>query len=397
MITISSFMRVEEKMNRKLRVGLLGIGGRARFFTDVVKNYPHTELAAVCDNNPQAMARSVEEKNIHDVAQYTDFKDMLDDAGLDLVLACTPVEYHCEHTIMALEKGVNVMGEVPVAANMDQARQMVQAVRKAKAKYFFGENECFAKPVLIVKEMIKAGLLGDIHYAEGEYLHDSKKLGEYTPWRYETLLGIKGITYGTHSLGPILSWLDWDRVKKVMCAGGGSRFVKPDKTPYVMDSTTVMLCKTEKDVLIKIKNDFVSPRPSIMQFVLQGTKGAFESKRGIPDSKDYIWIQDIVGSTEERPRSFHDNADTWLPLSVFEARYLPQLFKEWVWYAKNYGAHDGADAFEFISIVNSILNDVEPYVDIHRGLDMTLPGIMSKTSMENNGEWVDVPDSRLWL
>ena len=72
-------------------------------------------------------------------------------------------------------------------------------------------------------------------------------------------------------------------------------------------------------------------------------------------------------------------------------------FKEWVWYAKNYGAHDGADAFEFISIVNSILNDVEPYVDIHRGLDMTLPGIMSKTSMENNGEWVDVPDSRLWL
>lgn len=385
-----------DNMEKKIRVGLLGIGGRARHFADLVRQYPKTELSAVCDISEEAMARSVEEKNLHDIPQYTDYMTMLNEESLDVVFVCTPIEYHCEHTIMALEKGVHVVGEVPVAFNIEQAKQMVQAVRKSKAKYFFGENMCFAKHVLIVRQMVLAGLLGELHYAEGEYLHDLKKLAEFTPWRFDTLFGTNGVTYGTHSLGPILSWFDWDRVKKVMCSGSGSRFRYADGRPFGMESTTVMLCKTEKDRLIKIKNDLSSPRPSINQYVLSGTKGAFESRRGIPDSKDYIWIQDIVGSTEQRPRNFHDNSDTWLPLSIFESRYFPQIYKEWVWYAKTYGGHEGADAFMFISVVDSIINNKEPYIDIHRGLDISLPGMMSTISIQNNSEWVDVPDSRLW-
>ena len=111
---------------------MLGIGGRARHFVDLVKQYPKTQLAAVCDKNPEAMARSVEEKNIHDIPQYIDYMTMLNEADLDVVFVCTPIEYHCEHTIMALEKGVHVVGEVPVAANIEHAKQMVQAVKKLK-------------------------------------------------------------------------------------------------------------------------------------------------------------------------------------------------------------------------------------------------------------------------
>jgi hypothetical protein len=72
------------------------------------------------------------------------------------------------------------------------------------------------------------------------------------------------------------------------------------------------------------------------------------------------------------------------------------MYKEWVWYAKTYGGHEGADAFMFISVINSIINETDPYIDIHRGLDMSLPGMMSTISIQNNSEWVDVPDSRMW-
>ncbi len=101
-------MEKTENMEKKIRVGLLGIGGRARHFADLVRQYPKTELAAVCDISKEAMARSVEEKKLHDIPQYTDYLTMLNEENLDIVFVCTPIEYHCEHTIMALEKGVHV-------------------------------------------------------------------------------------------------------------------------------------------------------------------------------------------------------------------------------------------------------------------------------------------------
>ena len=121
-----------DNMEKKIRVGLLGIGGRARHFADLVRQYPKTELAAVCDISEEAMARSVEEKNLYDIPQYTDYMTMLNEESLDVVFVCTPIEYHCDHTIMALEKGVHVVGEVPVAFNIEQAKQMVQAVKNQK-------------------------------------------------------------------------------------------------------------------------------------------------------------------------------------------------------------------------------------------------------------------------
>ena len=101
-----------ENKEKRIRVGLLGIGGRARHFADLVRQYPSTELAAVCDISKEAMARSVEEKNLHAITQYTDYMTMLNEAGLDVVFVCTPIEYHCEHTIIGFGKGIMSLGEV---------------------------------------------------------------------------------------------------------------------------------------------------------------------------------------------------------------------------------------------------------------------------------------------
>ena len=48
--------------------------------------------------------------------------------------------------------------------------------------------------------------MGDVYYAEGEYLHDVRALALSTPWRRHWQLGIRGLTYCTHALGPIMRW-----------------------------------------------------------------------------------------------------------------------------------------------------------------------------------------------
>jgi hypothetical protein len=209
------------------------------------------------------------------------------------------------------------------------------------------------------------------------------------------MFGRNGIVYGTHSLGPILSWFGWDRVNRVSCEGSGSRFSGPDGAPFKLETTCVMLCKTVQDRLIKIKNDFSSPRPGINQYVLQGEKGAYESKRPLPGGDDYVWLKDFVQGTDERWWRPDECPEQWMKLETFAMRFLPQKYKEWEAFAKNQG-HEGADAFMFVDLVESLIKGEQPALDIHRGLDITLPGIMSQISIENDGAWVDVPDSRQW-
>lgn len=404
-------------MGKKFKVALLGIGGRAGGFASVCKEYNNhykrrryelatenkelewdheIELVAICDNNKAALENVVDVRNLHDVKQYLDYKEMLDNEEIDMVFVGTPIDLHCEHSIMALERNINVMGEVPVCGTIEQCKQLVKAEKQSKASYVFAENACYFKPVLVVKEMIKAGLFGEVYYSEGEYIHDLKYMTKnITKWRAQSMYGRNGIVYGTHSVGPVMSWFDFDRIKEVSCRGSGRHFSDSNGNPFNLETTTIMLGKTEKDRLIKIKNDFASPRPGINQYVLQGTKGAFESRRPLPNSDDYIWLEDYVMGTEERWWIDNEEIGQWMKLSQFSKKFLPQKVKEWESFAVTQG-HDGADVLMFVDLVESLMVGEKPYLDIHRGLDLTLPGIISQVSISNGGEWVEVPDSREW-
>lgn len=126
------------------------------------------------------------------------------------------------------------------------------------------ENCTYMKPNVLVRELVKRGLFGEVYYAEGEYIHDLKELNEKTKWRRRWQIGINGITYGTHSLGPILQWMDGDRVTRVSCVGSGHHYTDHRGDRYENEDTCVMLAKTERNALIKIRVDMLSSRPQAL-------------------------------------------------------------------------------------------------------------------------------------
>ena len=149
------------------------------------------------------------------------------------------------------------------------------------------ENYTYRRENVLIRELVRRGLFGTPFYAEGEYLHELKQLNEITPWRRRWQTGIRGITYGTHSLGPVVEWLD-DRVERVACEGSGSHYQDPRGNPY-HDDTAVMLAKTSGGALIKIRVDMVSDRPhATTNYQLQGSDGAYESSRGGADDRHRI-------------------------------------------------------------------------------------------------------------
>jgi len=233
---------------------------------------------------------------------------------------------------------------------------------------------------MVLTNMVRAGVFGEVLYAQGEYLHDCRELIEKTPWRKACLYETGGMTYGTHSLGPILRWFPGDRIVSVCCTGTG----RAAGEALAGDNATVMLCRTKRGRLIMIRTDISSPHPYALNFMLQGTKAAYQGSRMEEGQETHQLF--LAGQSDK---------NRWQALADHEADYLPELWKRDA-VSRKAGAHGGADTAAMTAFIDALWNRTESPVDIDEGLDMTLPGVVSRASIAADGAWVNVPDSRDW-
>ncbi|MCB0110627.1 MAG: hypothetical protein KDE53_32130, partial [Caldilineaceae bacterium] len=112
-------------------------------------------------------------------------------------------------------------------------------------------------------------------------------------------------------------------------------------------------------------------------------KGAYESKRR-PGEGNWVWLEDYC-----------DDPNQWVPLEQFEDEFLPAIWRNPPPEALQAG-HGGGDYFEVMDFVDAVQGRKPPAIDIHAAMDMTLPGLISQESIRRGGEWLAVPDSRVW-
>jgi len=366
----------------KLNVGIVGAAGRGASFRAAFEAHPIARIHAVCDVREDALSAAA--ARLGATEAYTDYEVMLAQAAVDAVVIGTPMPFHAPQAIQALERNIHVLSEVTAGVSIAECQALVAATKESQAVYMMAENYTYMKPNVLVKELVRQGLFGQVYYAEGEYLHELKELNEITPWRRRWQTGIDGITYGTHSLGPILQWLPDDRVVRVCCEGSGHHYTDPRGDYYENQDTCVMLAKTARGVLIKIRVDMLSERPhSMANYALQGTEGCYESARS-PQERPRIWLA-----------ALSEDKNTWLDLADLEADYLPEIWRNPPQAALKAG-HGGGDYFEILDFVASITGDKPCPIGIHEAMDMTLPGLISQESIAAGGAWLDVPDSRTW-
>ena len=372
-------------MNRKrvVKLGIAGASNRGAAFRRSIETLGLFKVQAVCDIREETLEAT---RVAFDAPEkYVGYDEMIAHADIEAVLIGTPMPFHAPQAIGALKRHIHVLSEVTAAVSIQEARQLAAACQSSSALYMIGENYVFTRPNMLIRALVQQGLFGETYYAEGEYLHELKDLFEETPWRRDWQVGRPGVTYGTHSLGPILQWMPGDRVVAVMAAGSGQRHRDPRGTPYEQDASSLMLCKTAKGALIKIRMDIISDRPHAMtNYSLQGLDGCYESARA-EGERNRIWL-----------RARHPSPAGWENLEALEANYLPDIWRTYDRAAQN-ASHGGGDFFELLHFYQAITGQEPLALGIHEALDMTLPGLISQQSIEQGGIWLDVPDSRAWI
>ena len=152
----------------KLKVGIVGVGNIAGFHRAGYLKAKDVEIAAICDINEDRLKARGKEWEIEHL--YNNVYDMLRNEQLDAVSICTWNCAHAECSIAALEAGVNVICEKPMAMNAEEAVKMHEAAQKNGKLLMIGFVRRFGKDCVVLKDFIDRGDFGDIYYAKASYL-----------------------------------------------------------------------------------------------------------------------------------------------------------------------------------------------------------------------------------
>ncbi len=151
-------------MSRKLKVGLIGLGG--------IMGYAHmpryrgandVEIVAICDILPEKIAAFRRNFGMNDVPAFTDYKELLEVEGLDYVDICTPNYLHSIIAVDALNKGINVFCEKPDAVSVEEALRMKEAADKSGKKLMVMRNNRYLNTMRYLKKFIEEGKMGEIY------------------------------------------------------------------------------------------------------------------------------------------------------------------------------------------------------------------------------------------
>ncbi|MBE7467224.1 MAG: Gfo/Idh/MocA family oxidoreductase [Planctomycetes bacterium] len=150
-------------MSKKLKVGVIGVGGIAKTHFPGWLQSPHVELAALSDIREDVLNKVADELKVP--KRYTKTEDLIADKDLDIVDVCTPNMYHAPLSIAALEAGKHVICEKPLAPTPGEIRKMIAARDKAKKLLMTAQHFRFDGRSQALKAELDRGVLGEVYHA----------------------------------------------------------------------------------------------------------------------------------------------------------------------------------------------------------------------------------------
>ena len=156
----------------KVKVGIIGTGGISNAHMGGYKAIPdRVEMTAVCDIDEEKVKAYAAKFNVP--RWYTDYNEMLAKENLDAVSVTTWNAAHKGAAIAALNAGVNVICEKPMAMNAEEAEEMKAAAERNGKVLQIGFVRRYGEDAAMIKKFIDGGTLGDLYYAKATYLRRS--------------------------------------------------------------------------------------------------------------------------------------------------------------------------------------------------------------------------------
>ena len=184
-------------MDRAVRIGVLGLRRGAALAR--LAQQAGMELVAVCERDDR---RREQAATASAAATYRDVEPFLDHA-MEAVILVNDFDQHAPVAVQALDRGLSVLSETAACRTVAEGVALVEAAERSAGVYMFAENYPYMPFVREMRRRYAAGDIGEVRYAEAEYLDEPADLaamaGDRSHWRART----PATYYCTHSLAPV--------------------------------------------------------------------------------------------------------------------------------------------------------------------------------------------------
>jgi predicted dehydrogenase len=380
-----------------VRLGVVGLGNRGTHLLKLALAMPGVEVKALCDLDEDTLKRAVELVQTtrgSEPARYSkapeDYSAMLKREDIDAVIIATPTRWHCPMAIEAMKAGKHVGSEVPAGFELQELWDLVRTKETTGRCYMLLENYLYMRDIMMVWNMVRGGAFGEPYYAASGYLHDCRfmlfKKDGSLDWWGEWAAKNAGSDYPTHAMGPVSKWLGLNqgdlmeyctsmmtrpRVLKGYAAkrfGDGS---PQSEINWALGDFVSTQIRTVKGRVIRLDYDVNSPRPALMPYLVQGTRGLYDSQHG-------VYIEDGKG-------------ERWDKIEQYQGQYDHGYWKRDGQKASSAG-HGGGDFFAMSDFIEMVRQDREPWVDVYDAASWSALYACSARSIARGGEVVSIPD-----
>ncbi len=395
----ATMVGVPFQAREKVRMGLVGCGGRGNGMLENFLAVENLQVTAVCDVDKNAALKAqakVERAGQKPPAIYADgdhaFEQLMRRDDVDFTYLASPWEWHVPMAVAAMTNGKHAFIEVPAATSIEDCWKLVDTSEKTRRHCLMLENCCYGETELMVLQMVKDGLFGDLLYGEGAYLHDLRRLlfedRSEGMWRRYPHTQQDGNLYPTHGLGPVANYMGinrgdrFDYMVSMSSPQGGldawrEAHVPKDspkwKEKYICGDMNVSLIKTAKGLMINLQHDVVNPHPYDRINLIAGTKGIF---------RDYP------------PRIYFDDPkkEEYEAIDKYKDRYEHPLWKQEGELARKLGGHGGMDFLMVYRLVECMRKGLAPDFDVYDAAAWSAPGPLSSASLKQGSAPVKFPD-----
>ena len=388
-------------MKETIKLGIIGLGFRGISVLEeaiLPLRNDGVEVTAVCDtckDRAVTAADIVEGAGSLRPLVTTDYHTVLGLEDLDAVYIATAWEAHVEIAVSAMKAGKYVGLEVGGAYNIDDCYRLVNTYEETGTHCMLLENCCYGKRELMILNMVRNGMFGDVMHCSGGYCHDLReevtKGKENRHYRLRNYIHRNCENYPTHELGPIAKLIDINNGNKFLSLSSFSSASK-GLHQYILKTqgsdhplanvtfaqgdiiTTVLTCSGGQTVTITL--DTTLPRNYSRGFTVRGTKGAYF------EDNDSIFLDDAHNEFE------FDWQKQWSNTSQYEEKYMHALWKENV----ENDIHGGIDHLVIKAFVEAVKANNRPPIDVYDAATYMCITALSEQSIARGGAPVDVPD-----
>ncbi len=298
---------------KKLRIGIIGSGGRGNVFRFAHKPDENVKITACCDLSEDVLKKNREVYG-DDIFTTNDYRKLLEQ-DIDAVAIATPDYLHEEHAVASLEKKIAVFLEKPMSISIDGCDRIIKTAEKNNTKLFVGHNLRYMNLFNKMKEIIDSGVIGEVkavwcrHFIS--YGGDSYFRDWHSEQKYSNGLLLQK---GAHDID-IIHWLAGRYTKKVSAFGSLTVYDKcekrkpeekgeiewnPDHYPPleqkgfspkidIEDQNTVIMDLGDGVMATYMQCHF-SP-DACRNYTVIGTKGRIENIGDGPEDPIYIWTK----------------------------------------------------------------------------------------------------------